>query len=213
MTPEQLRMGRAHLGISQGELAQEVGTSTMVISNAEAERTILSAEISKRIIDFFTLRGLELTDHNGIRETPTGIKIFKGKSGFKDFYGYQYNILRKYGGDIWLYNGVSKNFVDALDPEFLEIHKERMFKIKDKINYRVIVEEGEEVQFGSAYAEYRTVPSDQFNDKTIFVFHGVFAIVDFSDEILVTVIEKEEIAQTISQLMLNSWEKANVIHK
>ena len=212
MTPKQLRMARAALNLSQGELAEEIGTSANVLSRAEAERTQLSSEMVARLETFFSLRGLELTDHNGVRENPSGIRIYKGKSGFREFYDYQYNILRKYGGDIWLYNGVSRHFLNVLEPDFLEIHKARMEEIKDKINYRVIVEEGDNVQFGSGYAKYKAVPSDQFNDKTIFVFRGVFAVVDFSDEVLVTVIENEAVAKTVSQLMLNSWEKAHALN-
>ena len=211
MTPKQLRMARASLNVTQSELAEAIETSANVISGAEAERTKLSGEYLNRLQTYFKMRGLEFTDNNGVRDNPSGIRIYRGKEGFREFYDYQYNILRKKGGDIWLYNGVSQYFIDALGPEFLKAHVTRMTEIKDKINYRVIVEENDTTAFGSSYAEYRGIPSDQFNDKTIFVLPGMLAIVDFSNEILVTVIENEEVASTISKLMLNSWGNANAI--
>lgn len=210
MTPAQMRMARAKLNLSQSEVADAIGVSTNTLSTAESEKSHLSSENLHRLELFYSSKGLEFTDYDGVRQAPSGLVLYKGRKGFKDFYDYQYEKLRKFGGDIWLYNGVSQQFIDALGAEFLAVHKERMSKIKDKFTYRVIVEEGDETAFGSDYAEYRTIPSDQFNDKTIFVFCGVLAIVDFSGELTVTVIEQAGVASSISQLMLNSWDKANV---
>lgn len=211
MTPAQMRMARAKLNLSQSEVAEAIGVSTNTLSAAESEKSNLSSENLHNLEIFYTAKGLEFTDYDGVRQAPSGLVVYKGRKGFKDFYDYQYEKLRKYGGDIWLYNGVSQQFVEALGSEFLGIHKDRMTKIKDKFTYRVIVEEGDKTAFGSDYAEYRAIPSDQFNDKTIFVFCGVLAIVDFSGELTVTVIEQAGVASSISQLMLNSWDKANVI--
>lgn len=211
MNSTQMRMARAKLNLSQGEVAEAIGVSTNTLSAAESEKSSLSAENLRNLELFYTSKGIEFLDHDGVRQAPTGILAFKGRKGFLDFYDYQYEKLRKHGGDIWLYNGVSQNFIDALGAEFLTIHKQRMEKIKERFTYRVIVEEGDETAFGSAYAEYRAIPSDQFNDKTIFVFCGVLAIVDFSNELTVTVIEQQGVASSISQLMLNSWDKAHVI--
>ncbi|MEZ5887533.1 MAG: helix-turn-helix transcriptional regulator [Paracoccaceae bacterium] len=211
MNSAQMRMARAKLNLSQGEVAEAIGVSTNTLSAAESEKSSLSAENLHNLELFYSSRGIEFLDYDGVRQAPSGILTFKGRKGFRDFYDYQYEKLRKFGGDIWLYNGVSQNFIEALGADFLTIHKQRMEKIKNKFTYRVIVEEGDETAFGSAYAEYRTIPSDQFNDKTIFVFCGVLAIVDFSNELTVTAIEQQGVASSISQLMFNSWDKAHVI--
>ncbi len=211
MTPAQMRMARAKLNLSQTEVSKAIGVSTNTLSTAESEKSNLSSDNLHKLELFYSSRGLEFTDYDGVRQAPSGILIYKGHAGFKEFYDFQFEKLRKFGGDIWLYNGVSTQFVDALGSDFLTIHKERMLKIKDKFTYRVIVEEGDETAFGSNYAEYRAIPSDQFNDKTIFVFCGCLAIVDFGGELMITVIEQEGVASSISQLMLNSWDKANVI--
>ena len=211
MTPEQMRAARAHLNLSQSEVAEFIGVSNTTSSSVESGKSDMSSSNLHKLELLYTSKGLEFTDYNGVRQAPSGIIVYKGKSGFKDFYDYQYDKLRKFGGDIWLYNGVSRQFIEALGDEFLAIHKERMTKISDKFTYRVIVEDGDQTAFGSNYAEYRSISSDQFNDKTIFVFCGVLAIVDFGDELTVTVIEQEGVAASISQLMLNSWDKANVI--
>ena len=211
MTPAQMRMARAKLNLSQTEVSEAISVSTNTLSAAESEKSHLSSDNLYKLELFYTSKGLEFTEYDGVRQAPSGLMIYKGRTGFKEFYDFQYEKLRKHGGDIWLYNGVSAQFLDALGSDFLTVHKERMNKIKDKFTYRVIVEEGDKTAFGSGYAEYRSIPSDQFNDKTIFVFCGVLAIVDFSGELTITVIEQAGVASSIGQLMLNSWDKANVI--
>lgn len=88
------------------------------------------------------------------------------------------------------------------------MHIERMSKIKGKFTYKVIVAEGDNTFFGSDYAEYRWVPKETFNDKTIFVFGPCVAFVNFDDEINVIVIDEKGIADTQRQLMQTSWNKA-----
>jgi DNA-binding XRE family transcriptional regulator len=206
MTPDQMRMARAKLDLSQDQVAEEIGITKKTLSNAENGTNKLSSDNLDKLKFFFTTRGLEFTDFNGVRETPTGLRTFKGKSGFQEFYEDQYKTFKAEGGDIWLYNGVSKLIIDALGMDYVEMHKARMSKIKNKINYRVIVEEGDATFFGSDYAHYRWLPKEQFNDKTIFVYGSKVGLVNFDDDITVVLIEQKEFADTLRRLMENMWD-------
>ena len=210
MTPHQMRAARALLDVSQGHVAESVGITVATLSNAEKGKSQLSPDNHDKIEHFFITKGLEFTDFNGVREAPTGTRIYKGNSGFKEFYEDQYQIIKNEGGDLWLYNGVSEFVVNGLGKDYVAMHKDRMSKIKSRFTYRVIVEEGDATMFGSDYAEYRWVSKDQFNDKTIFVYGSYVALVNFEGDLTVTCIEQREFADTMRQLMLNSWEQARV---
>ncbi len=209
MTPEQMRMARAYLDLSQDEVAERTDMSKKTLSTAEAGLTKLSSEKISTLRLFYESMGIEFTDHNGVRLKPSGLRSFRGREGFRDFYEYQYEVIRKNGGDLWLYNGVSKHFMDSLGADYIEKHKARMSALKSRINYRVIVAEGDDTFFGSDYAKYRWVSKETFNDKTIFVFGPCVAFVNFEGDINVTLIEEKDIAETMRQLMENSWHKAH----
>ncbi len=206
MTPQQMRMARAMLDLSQDQVAEAVGITKKTLSNAENGANKLSSDNFDRLKLFYTSRGLEFTEYNGVRETPTGLRTFKGKSGFQEFYEDQYKTFKAEGGDIWLYNGVSKHIMDALGQGYVEMHKARMSKIKNNINYRVIVEEGDDTFFGADYAHYRWLPKEQFNDKTIFVYGSKVGLVNFDNDTTVILIEQKEFADTLRRLMENMWE-------
>jgi transcriptional regulator with XRE-family HTH domain len=208
MTPEQLRMARAKLGLSQDEVSERVGLTKKTLSNAETGAHSLSADYAQRLKDFYESCGLEFTDYNGVREKPSGFRTFRGKTGFRDFYEFQFDVIRREGGDLWLYNGVSKLIMDALGADYVSMHRNRMSEIKHRFRYRVIVEEGDDTFFGSDYAHYRWVSKNTFNDKTIFVFGSCVAFVNFEGDISVILIQETEIADTIRNLMENSWNKA-----
>ncbi len=124
----------------------------------------------------------------------------------QEFYEDQFKTFKSIGGEVWLYNGVSKLIMDALGSEYVEMHKARMSKIKNNINYRVIVEEGDATFFGSDYAHYRWLPKEQFNDKTIFVYGSKVGIVNFEGDLTVILIDQDDFADTLRILMKNMWE-------
>lgn len=206
MTPDQMRMARAKLDLSQDQAAESIGITKKTLSNAENGTNRLSSDNLEKLKFFYMTRGLEFTDFNGVRETPTGLRTFKGKSGFQEFYEDQYKTFKAEGGNIWLYNGVSELIINALGVDYIEMHKARMSKIKAKINYRVIVEEGDATFFGSDYAHYRWLPKEQFNDKTIFVYGSKVGLVNFDDDITVILIDQKEFAETLRRLMENMWD-------
>ena len=93
-----------------------------------------------------------------------------------------------------------------LGPEYVELQKERMDKIKNNFRYRVIVAEGDDVFFGATYCEYRWCPREHFNDKTFFVYGSKVAFANFDhDECMVTVIDQGEVAESQCLLFDLFW--------
>lgn len=210
MTPTQMRAARALLDVSQTEVAENIGITTKTLSNAESERSVISSQNHEKLKSFYEQRGVEFTDFNGVREKPTGNIIFKGQEGFREFYDLLYQTAKTAGGEIILYNGVSHLVMDALGADKVEEQKTRMEKIANNYRYRVIVEEGDNTFFGADYCEYKWLPREHFNDSTLFVFGSYFAVVDFSSEVEVLVIDNQKVADSQKLFFSQVWENMAV---
>jgi len=208
ITPNQCRAARGLLHWSQPDLAKQCGMHLQTISNFEAERSTPSKSSLEKITRAFEYAGIQFTEYNGVREKPSDLRIYRGNTGFREFYEDLFKVAKEEGGDLWLYNGVSKLVIEGLGEDYVKMHKERMTKLKGRFTYRVILEEGDDIMFGSEYAHYRWISKDQFNDKTIFVYGPYVALVNFEGELTVTCIHQREFADTMRQLMSNSWDRA-----
>ena len=207
MTPEQMRMARAKLDLSQDQVAEAIGITKKTLSNAENSANKLSSDNFDRLKLFYMSHGLEFTDFNGVRETPSGLRTFKGKSGFQEFYNDLYETVRKgKHTEITLFNGVSAQVLNALGEEFLQMHIKRMNEIKHKFRFRVIVEEGDSSYLGNSYCEYKWCPSDRFKNKTIYTYATKIALIDFEDITTVMLFDQKDFAETLLQSFDLSWD-------
>lgn len=203
-------MARAALDLSQTDLGLAVSLDKKTLSNAEGGQTNLSNESMKKLEDYFLSRGLEFTDNDGVRKSPTGLRTYKGKNGFREFYDDLYETAKTEGGHICLINGVSKYVIEALGVEGVQIQKERMNKIKKNFTYQVLVEEGDNTFFGADYCEYRWLPKEDFHNETVFVYGTKIAFATFQDETTVTVFDRKEIADTFRLLFSLAWNQIAV---
>lgn len=200
-------MARAKLDLSQDQVAEAIGIAKKTLSNAENGTNKLSSDNAARLRLFYLSRGLEFTDYNGVRETPTGLRRYRGATEFREFYDDLYETAKTVGGDICLFNGVSANVLKWLGEDYRKVQVERMIKIKDRYTFRVIVEHGDNVFFGATYCEYRWFPHDLFNHKTFYVYGSKVAFVNFdNDDVNVIVIDDQDIATSQLLLFNLAWE-------
>ncbi len=199
ISASQIRAARALLNIPQEEVEIHTGLSKRYQSEIENERTSGKADAINKLELFYTSRGLEFMNNDGVRRNPTGLRILKGKRGFQEFYDDIYHTARQGKAEITLFNGVSDLVLDALGREFLDMHIDRMIEIKDRFRFRVIVEEGDRAFMGSSYCEYKWFPRDKFNNKTIYTYGTKVALINFDDEITITLIDQQGFAD--SQLL------------
>ena len=191
---KQIAAARQLLDWSQEDLAIKSGVSKPTIIRMEKDLYSVKDELRNKVVDSVNDNGVEFIE-GGIREAKRTMRKYTGSDGFQQFYDDLYQVAVSTGGDICLFNGVSNQVTKWLGVNNLPIHVERMLKIKDKYNFRVVVKEGDDVFFGATYCTYRWFPETLFNDKTIYIYGTKVAFVTFMDhDVEVLVIDQQDLA-------------------
>jgi hypothetical protein len=94
-----------------------------------------------------------------------------------------------------------------MGPEKWKKHVERMIKIKDKFDIRIIVKENDEFFPASAYSKYRWFPASLFNDRTFYSYHEKLAFLNFREhDVDITIMRQPEFAAGYRTLFKIAWD-------
>ncbi len=211
ISKEQLRAARALAGLEQKIVASNIGVDPKTISNIESGKGDVSSPHATSLVKFYQSRGIEFTDHNGVRQSPSGIRIYRGNAEFRQFYDDLYETARTVGGDMCLYNAASALVIGALGEDYVKIQQERMLVLKeknsDKYTYRVIFAEGDGTFFGESYSEYRWINPEHFNDTATFVYGDKVGIATFEDnDVNVVVVKNAGFADSLKKQFGMLWQ-------
>ena len=207
ISASQLRQAKAMLNLDQATVCDACGINKATLSNIENEKSVGNATTISALQLFYESNGLEFIDGDGVRRSSTGLKRYKGSAEFREFYTDIYNTVKgQENNDIWIYNGVSELVFQHLGQEFLNMHVDRMIKIKDRFRFRVVVKEGDDSFLGSTYCEYKYLPSERFHDKTTFIYGSKTAFLNFdNDDVTVIVLDQPDNADQMRHFYEWSW--------
>jgi len=206
ITAAQIRAARALLNVQQDEVEGATGLSKRYLSEIENERSQGKSDALNKLELFYKTRGIDFIEHNGVRETPSGMRILRGQSGFREFYDDIYQEARRSKIEITLLNGSSDLLINALGQDFLKMHMERMIAIKENFRFRVILKEGDKSFLGRDYCEYRWFPSSLFKDKYILTYGRKCAIVDRTEDFEILLFDQPEMAESLRVGFDIAWE-------
>jgi len=97
-------------------------------------------------------RGIEFTEHEGLRFKANAVEIYEGRERFDDFYAALYMHLAQQGGDVCM--SVTDARLLAKYRKDPDLHRKRMKELADagRITFRILAAQG---NFTSAYVDYR----------------------------------------------------------
>ena len=198
-------------GFEQKMVAENIGVDPKTISNIEGGRGEVSSPNAIKLVKFYESRGIQFTDHNGVRQSPSGVRIYRGNAEFRQFYDDIYETARTVGGDMCLYNAASALVIGALGEDYVKIQQERMLKIKeknpDKYTYRVVFSEGDGTFFGATYCDYRWINPEHFNDTATFVYGDKVGIATFeNNDVDVVVVKNAGFAESLKKQFGLLWQ-------
>lgn len=213
ITPFQMRMARAALGLSQGAVAKEIGMTTTKVMRLENEVTDGTSGDLKTTKLFFENRGLEFTDSDGVRRRKETL-TYRGRDGFRRFMDDVYNVASAEGGEICLYNARPSNWIKWLGEDWYAQHTLRMQEaLKEQDFYfKVTAKRGDRDFIGGKHSEYRWVPDEMFNQQSFYVYGDRLAILKFSDEAVeIFVLRKRELADSFRHLFNVAWDSVTTL--
>ena len=167
ITARQIRAARGLLEWSGDDLASKAGVTRATLSKIESdlvqpqERTLMS------IADVFDQNGVELLpDGDGVKMRQQEVRVFSGKTGYRQFLDHIYLTL-KHGGRIRQFNLSDSGNLSFVD-DYGQAHLSRMAMI-DGLDAKVLNPEGD-VAFPASYCTYRWLSKDNADLAPFYVY-------------------------------------------
>ena len=208
---KQIAMARILVDLSQKELADKLGIARKTIMRIENGQSPGSTSTTEKIQLFFENNGLEFLNNDGVQRSSQPIRTLKGSEGLKTFLDEVYEYASENGGTFYLHNAQPQYWYDHLSKEWYEYHAKRMTAIKEKIDFRIITEEGNTLFISSSFAEYRWFPKDLFADQPIYSYADKIAFTNFDDDnVVVSIFTNEKFAKGFQSLFNIAWDQVAI---
>jgi len=156
ISTRQIRAARGLLEWSGKELAERVGITQATLSKIETELAQPQERTLDRIAEVFDKHGVEFTESDGVRMRQQEVRVFTGKSGYRQFLDHIYMTLKN-GGRIRQFNLSDSSNLSFVD-EYGQAHLARM-KLVDDLDAKVLTQEGD-THFPASYCAYRWIRKD-----------------------------------------------------
>ncbi|MBU6234375.1 MAG: helix-turn-helix domain-containing protein [Alphaproteobacteria bacterium] len=206
ITPSQIRAARAHLDLSQDEVASKCGITKYTLSNIERGANDPSGRSLELIKSFFERSGIRFTADNGIRYLEQDVICLEGSDGFRYFMEDVYETLSKKPGTYCVSNVDENNWVKWLGAEEARVLCDKIANIEN-IRAHILVKEGDNFTFAE-HAEYRYLPGDLFYDNTSFYVYGdKLALIHFDpDNVTVRLLSNRYFSAGFKLMFYRFWD-------
>lgn len=212
ITTAQIRGARGILNWSQQDLAQRTGISATSIGSIENGQTTPRHNTLETIRKSFETSGIEFIGMDGVRLRTGGIRVYKGKEGFIEFYDDVYEVVKSIKNDVVdvLASNVDERlFVKTLG-EYAPVHVSRI-KALGNVHYRILVKDGDNYAPGSDYAEYRWIPKELFASVPFYVYGEKLSIITFDGEPAIIVLHYPAIANAYRVQFEDMWQRGTTV--
>ena len=171
ISAKQLRAARAHLDMSQDEVAEGAGLTKYTLSNIERGATEGSTRSLEVLQQFYESHDLEFTDNDGIKAIKSDVRRYEGAAGLNAFMLEVVETLEKNPCTYCVSNVDENNWLKWQGVEQATKMRDRIAAIPG-IRAHILVKEGDDFEFATGYSEYRALPADMFYDNTSFYMYA-----------------------------------------
>ncbi len=208
ITREKVKAARQLLNWGQEDLAEKSEVSASTIKSFEQGKRPLSEKNQLAIVRTLAAYGVEIGEvHVGYIRNE--VSSYVGKDGFAQFFDDVY-ATAKNGGEVRVSNVKESDFLKWED-ERADFHTERMKNIKG-LDFKILVEEGDENLAASGYAEYRWLPKDKFSDIPLYIYGNKVAVIVFEENYVeIFVIRQPRVADYFKRRFMRLWPSAKKI--
>ncbi len=208
---KQIAMARILLDLNQKDLADKLGMARKTIMRIENHQSPGSSTTLEKIKTFFENHGLQFHEGNGVKEQTGDIQILKGKDGFSQFLDNVYETCLSEGTKtnpvkIDIYNAKHSNWLKWMGDERWKNHTKRMTKIKEKMDIRILVKEGDPFFPAKDYSEYKWFPEKLWNEQSFYSYGSKLAFLNFEkDHVKVMILNQSDFTRGFQALFNIAW--------
>jgi transcriptional regulator with XRE-family HTH domain len=206
ITTAQIRGARGILNWSQADLAERTGISATSIGSIENGLTKPRANTLHTIKLAFENSGIEFLSGEGVRLKTGEVKIYKGRSGYLDFFDVVYEELSNHGGEALVSNVDERDFA-KWHGDVADDYLRRISSIPS-LKYKILTREGDTYFPANKYSEYKWLPKNAFASVPFYVFGKKLAIMLFDNEPTIILLEYPAIAEAYKIQFNAMWEQA-----
>lgn len=210
ITSTQARAARAALALNGKSVAEKTGIFVTALHRFEKDGTSVSEEKLKILRRFYQNHGIEFSGETGVRLVDLKEnRTYTGVEGFRLFMDDVYETARDVGGEIFLFNSKPSLWIDYLGQEWYDMHAARMADLGNKINFRIMVQEGEQ-NFILGLAQHRWLSGLQWKGKIVYGYGQKLAFLEFLPQngIKITVMNSPEFNESFRVLFDIAWDNA-----
>ena len=206
ISARQLRAARAHLDISQDEVAAAAGITKYTLSNIERGATDGSSKSFEALQIFYESRGLQFTEDDGVRVNQSDVKCYEGAAGFLAFMNDVVDTLTRSPGVYCVSNVNENNWIKWLGMDEAVRLRDRIAAIPG-IRAHILVKQGDRKTFAT-YAEYREIGLDFFyEDTSYYVYADKLALIRFdADNVTVRVLHNHYFTDSFKLMFYRFWD-------
>ncbi len=180
LSPGQIRAAMALLNWSNDQLAEAAGVSPETVYKLKSAMHEPTTRVRAAIRTTLEAKGIEFTDHDGVRRRPEGVEIFEGPERFAEFTAYTLAQLERDGGELCI--SVTDERLLQRAYEHLEDWRARMMALtaEGRITGRILATDGD---FRRTWADLRrqqTIPGQP--QASFYVFGGHLALVSLEHD-------------------------------
>lgn len=212
ITAAQLRAARGLLDWTRSELAKASGLSAETIKNIEhgiytPQETTIAA-----IVNAFAQHNIEFTSDEGVRKMAYQVRVFRGRSGYRQFLDHIYSVMHDNGGVIRQFNLSDGNNLPHAE-EYADFHLERMSHIKN-LDAKVLTNEGD-FCFPAKYCEYRWLKKENNLLMPFYLYNEFIEMPFHRDEnnIELIIIHSPQLAINFKKQFDIFWNQSNIPDK
>jgi transcriptional regulator with XRE-family HTH domain len=211
ITTAQIRGARGILNWSQADLAERTGISATSVGSIENGQSTPRASTLQTIQKSFEDAGIEFIGLEGMRHKTGDVRVYRGQSGFVDFFNLVYQVARDQGGEILVSNVEERRFLKWAK-NTADSHMERMSSLQG-ISFRVLLKEGDVDFAASSYAQYKWLPDQYFSSVPFYAFGDKLAVMLLENEPVIVVLDFPAVAQAFRIQFNAMWELAHAPEK
>lgn len=213
ITPAQCRMARSLLDWTQTELAERCNLSPVTInkfekSTGEQGLEIRTLEKLRRTLEG---GGVEFLPNEGVSRASNRVIVLKGHEGFTEFRALVLNRAKQGPLEVCVSNVDERNFSKWGGEEMNNTYRKEIAKL-GSVHFRIIVKEGDKNLTATEFAEYRSVPAQEFGEAPFYIFDDKLVLIPFEEnEMNLFIITNELLAKSYQKQFEASWSKAKKI--